>query len=243
VRITGAPKRASTLGVSCTPPVRPKTSGLPVKSSPRQPIRHPCGGTFRQAPARTPSRPLLNGVGALHGGLQATVLVEGVDIPPEDGLLDAGDLAPGLPVDRRRRRRRAPRPARWAARAGRSAGGPRARPGRPVGEEAPARSRAPRRRPPGRLRWAATAGGDVRARSRARAGAASSLRRRDPAAAVVSGTKRLVDPATVDPADPADAVDAGRLLLDGQALGDELADGAADLFVVAPRGSSSTAPA
>jgi len=47
----------------------------------------------------------------------------------------------------------------------------------------------------------------------------------------------------VDPADPADAVDAGRLLLDGQALGDELADGAADLFVVAPRGSSSTAPA
>ena len=38
----------------------------------------------------------------------------------------------------------------------------------------------------------------------------------------------------MDPADPTDAFDAGWLLLDGHALGDELADGAANLFVVAP---------
>ncbi len=66
------------------------------------------------------------------------------------------------------------------------------------------------------------------------------FRRRDPAAAVVPGTKRLVDPA---PVDPANAVDAGRLLLDGHALGDELADGAANLLVVAPKEARSTAPA
>ena len=59
------------------------------------------------------------------------------------------------------------------------------------------------------------------------------FRRRDPSAAVVSSATRLVDPATADRADPADAVDAGRLLLDGHALRDELADGATDLFVVA----------
>ena len=59
------------------------------------------------------------------------------------------------------------------------------------------------------------------------------FRRRDPSAAVVPQAERLVDPATVDPADPADAVDAGWLLLDGHALGDELAHGAANYLVVA----------
>ncbi len=49
------------------------------------------------------------------------------------------------------------------------------------------------------------------------------LRRRDPSAAAVSQAERLVDRATVDPAYPADTLDAGWLLLDGHALGDELA--------------------
>ena len=59
-------------------------------------------------------------------------------------------------------------------------------------------------------------------------------RRRDPSATVVPHAERPVDPAAMDPADPPDAVDAGRLLLDGYALGDELADGASNLLVMAP---------
>ena len=97
MRIAGAPECALTPIVSCTPPERPRTSGLPVESSPRHPNRHPCIDAFRQPPARTPARALLKGDGALHGGLQAAVFVEDTDIALKDGLLDPGEFAPGLP--------------------------------------------------------------------------------------------------------------------------------------------------
>ena len=58
------------------------------------------------------------------------------------------------------------------------------------------------------------------------------LRGGDLAAAVVPGAERLVDRASVDPAHAADAVDAGRLPLDGHTLRDEGADGAAHLLVM-----------
>ena len=109
VRITGAPKRASTPRVSCTPPVRPSTSGLPPDSSPRQPVRTPCLDAFRQPPPRTPARPVLKGDGALQGGVQATVFVKGADISRKDRLLDASEVAPGLLVDFGRAR--IPRPS------------------------------------------------------------------------------------------------------------------------------------
>ena len=55
----------------------------------------------------------------------------------------------------------------------------------------------------------------------------------DPAATDVLGAERPVDPAPVDPAHPADAGDAGRVLLDGHALRDQGVDGAAHLLGVA----------
>ena len=66
--------------------------------------------------------------------------------------------------------------------------------------------------------------------------------RRDPSSSVVPGTKRLVDPAPVDPADPVDAVDAGRLLLDGHALGGKLAERRGQPFRGGTRGSPPTVP-
>ena len=55
----------------------------------------------------------------------------------------------------------------------------------------------------------------------------------DPSAADVFGAQRPVDPACVDPAHAADAVDAGRVLFDSHALRDEGLDGAVHLLVVA----------
>lgn len=96
MRIAGAPKCASTPVVSCTPPVRPSTSGIPPDSSPRQPIHHPCFGAFRQAPAPAPSRPLLKDDGALHGGLQNRRIRRGRRHPPRGWPARCGCLRGGI---------------------------------------------------------------------------------------------------------------------------------------------------
>ncbi len=80
--ITGAPRCASTPPCLLHTPSTVQDIRPPSRIEPPTADRHPCVGTFRKTPARTPSRPLRKGVGALHGGLQAAVLVEDADIPP-----------------------------------------------------------------------------------------------------------------------------------------------------------------
>ena len=131
-------------------------------------------------------------------------------------------------------------PRGWPARSGRGrAGSPRrSRTGGDTASwRAPSVSDAPpaivgrpprpsRKRSPGRVRFER-----VSSVSRRRISTSGDLIRRRrwfPAPSTL-----YVDPATVNPADLADAVDAEWLLLDGHALRDELADGGACLFVVA----------
>ena len=60
----------------------------------------------------------------------------------------------------------------------------------------------------------------------------------DPSSAPVPRAERPVDLASVDSAHAAEAAEAGRVLLDGHALRDELANGAAHLLVVATQEGS-----
>ena len=139
-------------------PVRSSVVGLPPARVPARRNGPPCGGAVHQPSARPSARLLLQGDAVLHGGLQASVLLEDPDIPVQDPRARSRVRCvpcprSGVPSrsrdrDRRTQRRRARRPARPADDAESSGGCSRPLPGRPAGAGSRGRSRAPPRQPP-----------------------------------------------------------------------------------------------